>query len=338
MNNPLKNVFNIRRSELPMALVMSFYFFLVITSFWVLKPIKKWLFIEYYDTSGFNLLDWHLTASQAELLAKVLNMIVAFFAVVIFTLLVRKLKRQQLTYVFTGFFMISYIGYSLVIDKPVDITVWSFYLFGDLFSTLMVATFFAFLNDSVSPDAAKRLYGIIGLGGVMGGAFGSSFVNLRIKAMIKSAEQFGESQLSMASWMWICFAIGIMILIVGYIAGRLVNKESDVNIVDDTPEDKTGKKRESAVFEGGRMVFRSSYLLAIVGIVGLYEIVSTVLDFQFTATIAHYLDGAAIGRQFSLMYTVTNWFSLFVQLLLTSFVMTRFGITVALMMLPIACL
>jgi AAA family ATP:ADP antiporter len=37
------------------------------------------------------------------------------------------------------------------------LAVWSFYLFGDLFSTIMVAAFFAFLNDTVSPDAARRL-------------------------------------------------------------------------------------------------------------------------------------------------------------------------------------
>ena len=37
--------------------------------------------------------------------------------------------------------------------------------------------------------------------------------------------------------------------------------------------------------------------LSIAALVGIYEIVSTILDFQFTATIAHYLDGDAIGQQ-----------------------------------------
>ncbi len=49
-------------------------------------------------------------------------------------------------------------------------------MFGDLFSTLMVATFFAFLNDSVRSDYAKRVYGLVGLGGVTGGVFGSTSV------------------------------------------------------------------------------------------------------------------------------------------------------------------
>jgi AAA family ATP:ADP antiporter len=75
-----------------------------------------------------------------------------------------------------------------------------------------------------------------------------------------------------------------------------------------------------------------------VAIVGLYEIVSTVMDFQFTSTIAHYLDGPAIGKQFSTVFAITNVVAMCVQLFLTSFVMTRLGVGVALLVLPIAVL
>ena len=78
--------------------------------------------------------------------------------------------------------------------------------------------------------------------------------------------------------------------------------------------------------------------MAIAGIVGLYEIVSTLMDFQFTSTIEYYLDGPDIGRQFSTVFSITNVVSMFVQLFLTSYVMTRFGVTAALMFLPMAIL
>ena len=162
--NPLSAIFAVRKSELPLTLMMFSYFFLVITSFWILKPLKKSLFIQYYDQQGFALFTWHMAAAQAELLAKVLNMVVAFVAVVVFTWLSRRFRRQQLTFIFTSFFLLGYVVYSLLVDNPGPLTVWSFYLFGDLFSTLMVATFFAFLNDSVTP----RMYGLVGLGGVTG--------------------------------------------------------------------------------------------------------------------------------------------------------------------------
>lgn len=322
MVNPIKAVMSVRRQELPFVLLMFGYFFLVIASFWVLKPMKKTLFLRFYDQTGFDLISWHLTAAQAELLAKVLNMVVAFLAVTAFTLAVRYLRRQQLTLVFAMFSMVCYILFSLVINRPTGTTIWAFYLFGDLFNTLMVATFFAFLNDSVTPDAAKRMYGLVGLGGVAGGVFGTTTLSVWI------------DRIDPAAWMWICLGAAGLIVVVSQIAGRMVDRNPPP--VFETPEPEPVAASENPALEGARLVFRSPYLLAIVGIVGLYEIVSTIMDFQFSATIAHYLDGPDIGRQVTLVFTITNWTSMIVQLFLTSYIMTRFGLTVALLALPVA--
>ena len=65
-------------------------------------------------------------------------MVVAAIAVTVFALLARRLRRQQLTYVFTAFFLAAYGLFAILLDRPNSTAVWSFYLFGDLFSTLMV--------------------------------------------------------------------------------------------------------------------------------------------------------------------------------------------------------
>ena len=54
-NNPLKQFMNFRRDELPQILLMFCYFFLVITSFWILKPLKKSIFVQFYQTSGSHI-------------------------------------------------------------------------------------------------------------------------------------------------------------------------------------------------------------------------------------------------------------------------------------------
>ena len=323
--SPLKAIFDIRKSELPLALLMFSYFFLVITSFWILKPIKKTLFIQFYDQAGFDLLAWHMSGPQAELLAKVLNMVVAFVAVTVFTALAHRFRRQQLSFIFTGFFLASYVVYSFIIRSPDELTVWTFYLFGDLFSTLMVATFFAFLNDSVNPDAATRLYGLVGLGGVVGGVFGTTTVRVLI------------ARVNVLGWLWICFLLGLLILGVAFAAGRMVDRNPPPEPELESPEPEEQVKGNPAL-EGARLVFRSPYLLSIVGIVGLYEIVSTVMDFQFTSTVAHFLSGPAIGKQFATVFAITNLVSMFVQLFLTSLVMSRLGVGVALLVLPVAAL
>ena len=62
------------------------------------------------------------------------------------------------------------------------------------------------------------------------------------------------------------------------------------------------------------------------------------MDFQFTSTIAYYLDGPAIGEMFATVFAITNVVAMVVQLFLTSLVMSRFGVGVALCILPFAVL
>jgi len=300
---------------------MFLYFFLVITVFWILKPVKKALFVGYYgEDTPLALGSWLLTGAEAEQLAKVANMVVAFGAVAVFTALARRLHRQQLTYVFAGFSALVLLAFVPLVRQPSDLSVWSLYLFGDLFNTLMVATFFAFLNDSVAPEHTKRLYGPIILGGVAGGAFGSLVVAVNYKAL--SAE----------AWMLICAGLVVVIALAAQQAGRRILHRAPA------AEGQAPGARGSAALEGARLVFRSRYLLAIVAIVGLYEIVSTILDYQFTASVVHYLDEGERGQHFATVGFVLNGLALAVQIFLTSAVMSRLGVRAALLIMPVVVL
>lgn len=318
----LKKIFSIKKEELPFSLLMAGYFFLVITSFWILKPIKKAEFIDYYREAGkFDLFGWQMLGSQAELLAKILNMIVAIIAVAVFTLLCRKFVRQQLTYIFSAFSVAALFVYFFLLVKPGGGTVWTFYLFGDLFNTLMVPTFFAFLNDSVKGDQAKRLYGLVGFGGVAGGAFGS----ISLRAMI--------SKIPTNTWMIILIGVTLVIAFLAFAASRRIPHTGARAANAIRPE--ANHKQRNAAIEGAQLVFRSRYLLAIVAIVAFYEIVSTIMDFQFTRSVELLVAGST-GAHFSLVYAITNVSAMIVQLLFTSFIMTRFGVGTALMVLPVA--
>ena len=320
--NPLKGFLDVKRRELPFVALMFLYFFLVITVFWILKPLKKAAFIGFYKGTGATF--FGMGGPEAEQIAKVGNMVVAFVAMIVFTLLSRKLHRQRLTLVFAGFSVAVLLGYlPFVGGEPGAPIVWSFYLFGDLFNTLMVATFFAFLNDSVAPADAKRLYGPIVLGGVAGGAFGSLVVN-RL-----------TDRLDLSHWLLIASGLVIVIAGLAWAAGRIVDRNPPP-----APEKPTGEPvvPGNAALEGARLVFRSRYLLAIVTIVGLYEIISTILDYQFTSTVDHFVSKDNLDNHFSTVFLLTNTFALGVQLFLTSAIMTRFGVRVALLITPMVIL
>ncbi len=318
--NPLKQIMNIRRDELPQALLMFSYFFMVIATFWILRPLKKGLMLELYDQTPFNFVGWQFNAAQAESIAKIGNMVVAVFAASAFIYLARSLQRQQLTYVFSVFSIACFALFSYAVVDRGAATVWAFYWFGDLYNTLMVATFFAFLNDSVAPQVAKRLYGLIVLGGVAGGAFGATVLAVWL------------SELSLSGWLWVCVGVTIVIIAVAAFAGRLFGAV-EPREAETGPPPSTGSVGASV-----RLVSKSRYLLAIVAVVGLYEMISTIMDFQYSSTITYYLDGDAITAWVATVSSFTNWVALFVQLFLTSFVMTRFGVGAALLVLPVAAL
>jgi len=326
-NGLWKQIVDIRPAEWPQALLMAGYFFLVITTFWILKPLKKTQFVEFYDTSGFELLTWTFSAAQAEQFAKVLNMVVALFAAMAFASLSRRFRREKLTYVFCTFLVLCFAAFTPLFEAPGPGTVWSFYLFGDLYNTLMVASFFAFLNDSVTADGAKRLYGLIVLGAVGGGAFGTTILSAYI------------DDLSVPEWLWISAGIAVVIAVFAGAAGARFRSSGDV--AEQVAPDKSSRLesgKKASALDGARMVFRSRYLLSIALILGLYEMVSALMDFQFTSAVAHFLDGEEIGAHFAFVYAITNWVAFFVQLFLTSLVMRRFGIGVALLVLPAAAL
>lgn len=321
----LREIVAIKRAEWPLAIVMFSYFFLVVTTFWILKPIKKALFIATYDASGIELFGTHLSASRAELVAKVLNVFAALVAAGLFTLLSRRLRRERLTYIFSALFIAGFVFFAQALQQPSTVTVWSFYLFGDLYSTVMLATFFAFIHDSVLPDEAKRLYGVIGLGGVVGGSVGSMVVRARIDALAPH------------QWMWLCLGLAILIVFVGAYAGALVRREGRSSSIPGS-HSAYRELRLSDALAGAKLVRRSRYLLAIVAMVALYEMVSTLMDFQFTSAVAQFLDGDAIGAHFATVYAITNFVALVLQLFVVSAVMQRFGITAALMFLPVAAM
>lgn len=319
------------RAEAVLTAAMATYLFLVIAVFWVQKPLKKTRFFEFYGTRTLDLGSLSLSAAQAELLAKILNMVVAYGAVILFTVLARRLRREKLTLAFSGLFAVIFVAFAAVVRIDAAPVVWALYLAGDLYSTLMVATFFAFLNDSFSPETARRRYGPIVLGGVAGGAFSPSIVAAL------------SNSLAPETWMLVCLGLSGVIAAVAYGAGVLVGRAPPAEVparggAEPRPRSEAGKR--SPASEGARLVLRSPYLLSIVALVALYEIVSTIMDFQFSATVEHFDELGVIEKKSFIpgVYAVTNWVALLVQVLGTSFVMSRFRLTVALMVLPVAAL
>ena len=310
---------DIRRNEWPRALLMSAFFFLVIATYWILKPIKRGLIINYFGANPLELFGMTFTGAEAEQIGKVLNLIVAFDLVPFFIWLARRYSRHYIVLIFAVISSAAFILYAFLIDQPHEATVWTFYVFGDMFNTVMVALFWAFTNDIVSSGEAKRTYGLIGLGGVVGGFVGATVVSA-------SVEGVGRAPLLL-----LCLIPMVLITIIAFAVHRL---SSDNTSELQRPAIK-GRKRAVA-WEGAKLVLASRYLLAITAIIALYELVANVIDFQLAATVeASITLGLEKDAFFGLVGQVIGIGSILVQLFLTSFVMKRFGVGTALSFLPI---
>ena len=81
MKNPIREIFDFDRRELPVALLLFVFFFMVIAVFQILKPLKNGLFVERY---GANL----------ELYAKLANILIAAAGVAAFGALYNRLNAS----------------------------------------------------------------------------------------------------------------------------------------------------------------------------------------------------------------------------------------------------
>jgi len=324
-----KEFFDIRTGEWPKAISLSLYFFLVIAVFWILKPMKRGILLNYFGDQPINIAGWVLSGAQAEQLGKTLNMVIAFGVVAVFTWLVRRMARHHLILLFCGVFGLIFAFFGVFIDRLQllgQAGVWSFYVIGDIWTTVMVATFWAFANDLNTGDEAERLYGLVGLGGVIGGFVGSSVVAGFVTEVGRAPLLFG------------CL---VPLAVIGGLVVWIHRYETEENEPDPCcPDEKTvTDEKGSALFEGARIVMASKYLLGIAAVLGIYEMVSNIVDFQLASIVEQQItDSTQRDAFFGIVGQATGLVSIFVQLVLTSFVMKRFGVKVALMFLPVAIL
>ena len=312
--------------KIAFTVVMFLYINLALTIFWILKPLKKSLFIGLYDgDQTFKLGSMEMLGSSAELLAKGMNLLIAFMLVVFLTLVTRLAKRQRLTYCCMGLIIAMTFYFSLQnFNEPSESTVWLFYWFGDLYISLMLAAFFSFLHDTVDLRNAKRLYGFIVLGAVSGGAVGSTYFRGWI------------GEMNNQQWLHTIIGIGVVICLLAFAAGWMA-KSIPHHEPKPSPND-VPKKKFNAAIEGASLVFKSRYLIAIAGIVGFYEITSEVLDYQFTAMTERFVPKEDIGSRFGTVYAIGNIAALVVQLCFSIFAagFPKYRIHWILLALPLA--
>lgn len=153
----------VRAGEGSTALLLTLNVFLLLTAYYVIKPVREALIL--------------VMPSGAEYKSYMSGVIAValLFAVPAYARVAGRLPRNRLvvgvTLFFTSHIVLFYVGSKVPAIEPRLGLV--FYVWVGVFNMMVVAQFWAFANDLYTSEQGKRLFALIGLGASVGAAAGS---------------------------------------------------------------------------------------------------------------------------------------------------------------------
>lgn len=314
----LRRMVDVREGETG-ALAWSFtYFFMILTSYYILRPIRD----EMGVVGGVENLAWLFTGTLVGML----------LLHPLYSSLVARMPRRQFVPLTYRFFILNLVVFYLVFRtvEP-EWTVWVgrfFFIWVSVFNLFVVSVFWSFMTDVYHPSQGKRLFGVLAVGGTLGAILGSSITSLL-------AVPFGTMNLLLLS--------GLFLELASRASGALGRREGVLahTAAVDHGQGESDEKGEEViggdVLEGVGNVARSPYLLGIAGIMLFFTISTTFLYFQQADLTARVFgdDSPERTRFFANIDLVVNTLTLATQLFVTGRVLKWVGVGFGLAFLPL---
>jgi AAA family ATP:ADP antiporter len=311
----LRRVAAVRDGEVAAVLWSCAFFFFVLSSYYVLRPIRD----EMGVAGGVRNLAWLFSATLcATLLAHPM-----------FTAIVARLPRHRFVPLVYRFFILNLITF-FVVFRAVDggQAVWVgrvFFVWTSVFNLFVVSVFWSLMADLYRPAQGRRLFGLIAVGGTLGSILGAS---------ITSALSHVLSATSLL------LASAVLLELAAQSARVLDRQQEAVRGASDEAAPDRGRMSEhvigGGVLEGIRQVVRSPYLLGIALFMLLFTITSTFLYFQQAAIVSTTLaDRQARTRLFANVDLAVNVLTLLTQLFVTGYMLRWLGLAIGLALVPV---
>lgn len=195
---------------------------------------------------------------------------------------------------------------------------YALYLWVGIFGSWVVVQFWMLLGDRFTVVQAKRLYGFIGAGSVLGAVVGASFA----RAL---AERLAAPHLLLAA---VC-------LFVATAAGPVLAMGRSER---PSARGAAAPRAAPTLAEDLRVSVRHPYVRRILLLVLLASVAVTIVDWVFKAEVARHVPPERLGAYFATVYVVLNAIALSVQLFAVGFVLRVFGVHRAIWLLPVLLL
>ena len=313
----LSPIADVRRDEIPSALLLALIMFLILAAYYMLKTARE-VFI--LGEGGAEVKSYS-AAGQAVMLLAIVPAYSAFAS---------RVNRVQLVQWVTLFFAGNLALFLLAIRAGLHVGV-VYFLWLGIFNLMVMAQFWAFATDLYTPEQGKRIFPLIGVGSSLGAWVGS----VRAGQVV---ETIGTSRL---------LVVGAVVLVVCAFLARLVyHLRPATDVVRAAAADKP-LGREGAF----SLIFSDRYLTLIACLVVLLNVVNTSGEYLFgryvvdNAIAAHGAGpeaaaarAAYIGGMYSHLFSTVNLVGFLLQMFVVSRVFKFLGLGRSLFIHPIVAL
>jgi ATP:ADP antiporter, AAA family len=305
----LRRVIAVEPAEAEVVLWCWLYIFAVLSSYYVMRPIRDAMGV----AGGVNNLQWLFTGTLIGML--LLNLPFAW--------LVKTLPRSRFIPLAYRFFMLNILLFAVALyAASPEQTVWIgrvFFIWASVYNLFVVSIFWQLNVDLFSPEQGKRLFGFIAAGATIGAIVGSGFVAGLGRYVPATALLIGAA---------------VLLEVAVFAAGRLARLSPALH---HRPAEQSDAERPlgGGVLSGICHAVSSPYLLNVSLFILLFAVTSTFLYFQQAGIVAKsFTDRGAQTAFFATLDLAVNCLTLAVQLFLTGRIVVLFGVALALAFLP----
>ncbi len=302
----------IQPGELRIVRWAAAYFFFVLASFSILRPLRETFGV----STGLDKLPFLFMGTWVVML--LLNPL--------YGAVVSKLPRRRFIPLVYRFFMLPLAAFfvAMVAGGPVPVWVkYSYYVFVSVFNLWVVSVFWSFMADNFGSASARRLYAWIAVGGTLGAIF-SALVALGITLL--------EAHQAMPA---------LLVLAIVFLEAAVRCNAKVISLFEEHPELATSPDHGTGALGGASLdglirVLRSPYLLRICLYLFCYTVTGTLLYFMQAGVVSWQFESTTDRIWgFALIDLATQTATLLVQVFVTRRLIAAFGLGPALAVLPV---
>ncbi|MFQ6115419.1 MAG: Npt1/Npt2 family nucleotide transporter, partial [bacterium] len=315
MSYLLRKAIDVRKGEVSRTFIMFSYIFLILASYYILKPMTRSLFLK------------NLGPTQLPFVYMLVAFVVGMVAV-IYARLAANLRLNQLIFGTTLVLMANLVlfWWFLTIEVNSAWLYYGLYVWTSIYGVLTTSQFWLLANYIFNAREAKRLFPLLAAGAIWGGISGGYFTRSLVKHI------GGTANLAL-------FCIGFLAITLVLMNLAWYRREKSLESTRSGYRTTMDERFAKVLQEVFTLIRNSRHLALLMGIVAMTVMVSQIADFQFSTYASEKIDGTDnLTEFFGFWLSNLSVFSLIFQILFAGAIIRRFGVGISVLFLPLVML